>query len=45
MERAIIRLSPENFVTVAILSAAAYLGVIGAKKAVAYGMARSGKSA
>ena len=45
MERAIIRLSPENFITVALLSAAAYIGVVGAKKAVAYGMARAGKSA
>ena len=35
MEIPLIRLSPENFVTIAILSAGAYLGVVGAKLAVA----------
>lgn len=35
MERAILRLSPENFVTVALLSGAAYLGVIGMQMLVA----------
>lgn len=41
MERAHIGLSPENFVSVAILSAAAYLGVIGMKQLVAYGVSKS----
>jgi hypothetical protein len=36
MERAILRLSPENFITVALLSGAAYLGVIGMQRAIAY---------
>lgn len=35
MERSFLRLSPENFVTVALLSVAAYLGVIGAQKGLA----------
>ena len=43
MERTIIGLSPENFVTVAILSAAAYLGVIGMKQGVAYAMKKTAK--
>ena len=34
MEIPLIRLSPENLITVAILSGGAYLGVIGAQKVV-----------
>lgn len=29
--KAILRISPENFVTVALFSAAAYLGIVGVK--------------
>ena len=35
MERAILRLTPENFITVGILSAVAYMGVMGAQMIVA----------
>lgn len=42
MERAILRLSPENFVTVALLSGAAYLGVIGMQKLVGFINAKKG---
>ncbi len=42
MERAIIRLTPENFISVAILSAAAYLGVVGATQAVKWVKSRTG---
>jgi hypothetical protein len=31
MEKAILRISPENFITVGLFSAVAYLGVVGAK--------------
>lgn len=33
MEIPLIRLTPENFVTIALLSAGAYLGVVGVKLA------------
>jgi hypothetical protein len=42
MEKALIRISPENLVTIFILSAVAYLGVIGAQKGVAFLRARTG---
>lgn len=35
MEIPLIRLTPENFITIAILSAGAYLGVVGVKLALA----------
>lgn len=31
MENSILRISPENFITVALFSGAAYLGVVGIK--------------
>jgi len=42
MEIPLIRLSPENFFTIAILSGGAYLGVIGAQKLVALVKSKTG---
>ena len=43
MEIPLIRLTPENFLTIAILSGGAYLGVIGAQKLAAVVKAKVGK--
>ena len=43
MEIPLIRLTPQNFITVALLSAGAYLGVIGAQKAASYAFGKMGK--
>jgi hypothetical protein len=45
MDRAILRISPENFVTVAILSGAAYLGIVGMTMLVAYIKNKTGMAA
>ena len=42
MERSLIRISPENFVSVALLSGAAYLGVIGMTALVRFARSRAG---
>ena len=36
MERSVMRVSPENFITVSLLSAAGYLGIVGMQKLLAY---------
>ncbi len=43
MERSILRLSFENFFTVALLSATAYAGVLAAQQLIVIGKARLGK--
>ena len=42
MEIPLVRLSPENVLTIALLSGFAYLGVIGAQKVVALVKAKTG---
>lgn len=42
MEIPLIRLTPENFLTIAILSGGAYLGVLGAQKLASMVRAKAG---